>query len=189
MGLSEEPAVLASGYLTHLATERRLSPRTCASYERDIRILLKLVQEKSQNIALDQLQIHDIRRFIALLHGKGLSGKSLARMLSAWRGFYNYLGRNHGLRMNPCAAVRAPKTIRALPRTLSPDEAAKLLEFSADDNPIALRDKAMFELFYSSGLRLAELAGLKLEDLNLSEGTARVNGKGAKTRIVPVGSK
>jgi integrase/recombinase XerC len=186
MGSSKDPTSLASAYLAHLQTERRLSPRTCGSYSRDIGILLDLAQDTS----LAQLQIHHIRRFIALLHGRGLSGKSLARMLSSWRSLYNYLIRNHGHATNPCAGVRAPKAAKTLPRTLSPDEAAKLLEFSVDDDDVlALRDKAMFELCYSSGLRLAELASLKAEDLNFSEGTARVNGKGGKTRIVPVGSK
>ncbi|HET7061645.1 MAG TPA: tyrosine recombinase XerC [Nitrosospira sp.] len=181
---------LAAEYLTHLATERRLSPRTCASYSHDVRILLDLAKDTSpQDISLNQLQVHHIRRFIALLHGKGLSGKSLARLLSAWRGFYKYLARNQGHVTNPCAGVRAPKSAKTLPRTLSPDEAGKLLEFSVDGDVTALRDKAMFELCYSSGLRLAELAGLKPEDLDFSDGTARVNGKGGKTRIVPVGSK
>ena len=177
--------ILAAAYLFHLANERRLSPLTCESYARDITVLLNFAKETS----LDQLQVHHIRRFIARLHGKGLSGRSLARKLSAWRGFYNYLTRDHGYVCNPCAGVHAPKSPRALPRTLSPDEAAKLLEFPVDDDLMALRDKAMFELCYSSGLRLAELTGLKPADLSFSDGTARVTGKGSKTRIVPIGSQ
>jgi len=109
-------------------------------------------------------------------------------MLSAWRGLYNYLARDHGHACNPCAGVRAPKSPGVLPRTLSPDEASKLLEFDTPDL-ITLRDKAMFELCYSSGLRLAELVNLKPEDLSLEEGIVRVTGKGNKTRDVPVGSK
>lgn len=173
-----------TAYLAHLARECRLSPLTCEGYARDIGVLINLAQE----IPLDGLQIHHIRRFLAHLHGNGFSGRSLARMLSAWRGFYRYLARIHGYVGNPCAGIRAPKSPKTLPRTLSPDEAAKLLEFSPSDT-ISLRNKAMFELFYSSGLRLAELVNLKPEDLNLLEGTARVAGKGGKTRIVPVGSK
>lgn len=176
---------LASAYLSHVATERRLSPLTCKSYARDIAVLVKL----AQSLPLDQLQIHNIRRFSAQLHGNGFSGRSLSRMLSAWRGFYRYLTRDHGFESNPCAGVRAPKSPKPLPHTLSPDEAAKLLESSMGDDPMALRDKAMFELCYSSGLRLAELTDMKPEDLSLSDGTARVTGKGGKTRIVPVGSK
>ena len=109
-------------------------------------------------------------------------------MLSAWRGLYNYLARDHGYSSNPCAGLRAPKTPRTLPHALSPDEAARLLEFPVDDL-MALRDKAMFELFYSSGLRLAELASLQPENLSLSDGTVRVTGKGGRTRVVPVGSQ
>ncbi|HEX8873291.1 MAG TPA: tyrosine recombinase XerC [Nitrosospira sp.] len=177
-------AALASSYIDHLAGERRLSPLTHQGYARDIAVLLNL----AGTTPLEQLQVHHVRRFIAQLHGKGLSGKSLARMLSAWRGFYKYLMRNHGYASNPCAAVRAPKAAKTLPRVLSPDEAARLLEFPVDDLT-ALRDKAMFELCYSSGLRLAELASLKPGDLDFDEGTVRVTGKGSKTRIVPVGSK
>ncbi|SEN98011.1 integrase/recombinase XerC [Nitrosospira multiformis] len=177
-------AELASAYLAYLSVTRRLSPLTCESYARDLDVLMNL----SRGIALEHLQIHHIRRFLAQLHANGFSGRSLARMLSAWRGLYNYLARHHGYACNPCAGVRAPKSPRILPRTLSPDEALKLLEFDTPDL-IALRDKAMFELCYSSGLRLAELANLKPEDLSLTDGIVRVTGKGNKTRDVPVGSK
>ena len=185
MTSGDNPAALAAAYLFHLANERRLSSLTCESYAHDIAVLVKLAKETS----LDQLQIHHIRRFIAQLHGKGFAGRSLARMLSAWRGFYNYLTRNHDYVCNPCAGVHAPKSPKSLPHTLSPDEAAKLLEFPVDDDLMALRDKAMFELCYSSGLRLAELTALEPADLSFSDGTARVTGKGSKTRIVPIGSQ
>lgn len=178
------PARLAAAYLSHLANERRLSPLTCENYARDIAVLLKLAEE----VPLDQLQVHHIRRFIARLHSKGLAGRSLARRLSAWRGFYNYLARDHGHTCNPCAGLRAPKSPKTLPHALSPDEAAKLLDFPAGDL-MALRDKAMFELFYSSGLRLAELTGLKPGDISFPDGTVRVTGKGGKTRVVPVGAQ
>ena len=181
----DNQAALTSSYIGHLAGERRLSTLTCEAYARDIAILLNL----AGNTPLNQLQVHQIRRFIAQLHGKGYSGRSLARVLSAWRGFYKYVIRDHGHISNPCTGVRAPRAAKTLPRTLSPDEAAKLLEFPVDDDLMALRDKAMFELCYSSGLRLAELASLRPEDLDFSEGTVRVTGKGGKTRIVPFGSK
>ncbi len=180
----DNPAAVAAAYLSHLANERRLSPLTCTSYARDIAALLQLAEATP----LDQLQIHHLRRFIAKLHAQGLSGRSLARRLSAWRGFYNYLARDHGYSSNPCAGLRAPKAPKNLPHALSPDEAAKLLEFSAED-PVALCDKAMFELFYSSGLRVAELASLQPENLSFSDGTVRVTGKGGRTRVVPVGNQ
>ena len=178
------PSSLVDAYIFHLANERRLSPLTCENYTRDITALLKLATKTP----LYQLRIHHIRRFVAQLHSKGLSGRSLARMLSAWRGLYNYLARDHGYTHNPCAGLRAPKSIKSLPHVLSPDEAAKLLEFQANDL-ITLRDKAMFELFYSSGLRLTELVNLTPENLNLAENTVRIHGKGDKTRIVPIGSQ
>jgi len=171
------------GFLGHLASERRLSPLTCSNYGRDVTELLKLAGE----IPLDQLQVHQVRRFVAQLHGRGLGGKTLARMLSAWRGFYAWLARDHGFTSNPCVGVRAPKSVKALPQALSPDEAARLMEIPTDGDPLALRDKAMFELFYSSGLRLSELVNLPLSQIDLADGMVRVTGKGGKTREVPVG--
>ncbi len=176
------PSSLVDAYIFHLTNERRLSPLTCENYSRDITALLKLATKTP----LNQLRIHHIRRFVAQLHSKGLSGRSLARMLSAWRGLYNYLARDHGYTHNPCAGLRAPKSTKSLPHVLSPDEAAKLLEFNANDL-ITLRDKAMFELFYSSGLRLTELINLTPEDLNFTESTVLVHGKGDKKRVVPIG--
>lgn len=184
MKSSNNSSSLANAYIFHLANERRLSQLTCENYSRDIAALLKLAAKTP----LDQLKIHNIRRFVAQLHSKGLSGKSLARMLSAWRGLYNYLARDHGYTNNPCAGMRAPKSSKSLPHVLSPDETAKLLEFQAKDL-MTIRDKAMFELFYSSGLRLAELIHLTPEDLNFTDSTVLVYGKGNKTRVVPIGSQ
>ena len=176
-------AAYLQGFLGHLASERRLSPLTCTNYGRDVAELLRLAGE----IPLDQLQVHQIRRFIAQLHGRGLGGKTLARMLSAWRGFYAWLARDHGFTSNPCAGMRAPKSVKALPQALSPDEAVRLMEIPTEGDPLALRDKAMFELFYSSGLRLSELVNLPLSQIDLAAGMVRVTGKGGKTREVPVG--
>lgn len=170
------------GYIAWLRNEKQYSPLTVENYTRDIGHLFELAAE----LAPDQLKIHHIRRFIAKLHGGGLSGRSLARMLSAWRGFFAYLIRDHGLTENPCTGLRAPKSPRALPQALSPNEAARLVDFSAD-TPEALRDKAMFELLYSSGLRLAELINLDPPQLDLAGGEVRVTGKGSKTRVVPLG--
>ncbi|MDP2879366.1 MAG: tyrosine recombinase XerC, partial [Sulfuricella sp.] len=176
-------ATYLQGFLGHLASERRLSPLTCTNYGRDVTELLKLAGDTP----LDRLQVHQVRRFVAQLHSRGLGGKTLARMLSAWRGFYAYLARDHGFTSNPCAGLRAPKSVKALPQALSPDEAVRLMEIPADGDPLALRDKAMFELFYSSGLRLSELVNLPLSQLDLAAGMVRVTGKGGKTREVPVG--
>lgn len=174
---------LLQGYIDHLAHERRLAAHTTKNYRRDIEALLEFAGEKSA----DGLTAHDIRRCIAQLHGQGLDGRSLARMLSAWRGFYHYLARDHGCKQNPCLGIRAPKSAKRLPNALSPDEARQLVEIDATD-ALAVRDRAMLELFYSSGLRLSELTGLAPGDVNFSDATVRVTGKGSKTRIVPVGS-
>jgi integrase/recombinase XerC len=176
-------AAYLQDFLGHLASERRLSPLTCTHYGRDVAELLRLAGD----IPLDQLQVHQIRRFVAQLHGRGLGGKTLARMLSAWRGFYAWLARDHGFTSNPCVGMRAPKSAKALPQALSPDEAVRLMEIPAAGDPLALRDKAMFELLYSSGLRLSELVNLPLSQIDLAAGMVRVTGKGGKTREVPVG--
>ena len=171
------------GYLAWLRNEKRYSELTAENYARDLRHLFEL----AAGTPLASLRIHHIRRYIAQLHSKGLGGRSLARMLSAWRGFFTYLMRDHGLTDNPCAGLRAPKSPKTLPQALSPDEAARMVELPAD-TPEAIRDKAMFELFYSSGLRLAELVGLDPAQLDMNAGEVRVTGKGSKTRIVPLGS-
>ena len=173
---------LLAGYLAYLAHEKRLSANTLESYERDIEALLECAGSRP----LDKLQVHDVRRFVGQLHGKGLNARSIARMLSAWRGLYRYLARDHCYTENPCLGIRAPKAAKRLPQALSPDDAHRLLEIDVD-GALDCRDKAMFELFYSSGLRLSELTGLAPGDVNRSDGTVRVTGKGSKTRVVPVG--
>jgi len=169
-------------YLAHLEKERRLSGHTVKGYRRDIEMLLQL----AGTTPLDELQIHHVRRFVARLHGKGHGGRSLARALSAWRGFFSFLIRDHGYSQNPCVGVRAPRTAKTLPDALSPEEVGKLVALPSDD-AFAVRDRAMFELFYSSGLRLSELTGLTPADIDFGDATVRVLGKGAKTRVVPIG--
>lgn len=159
-----------------------MSAHTASNYARDIRSLLALCGQRAPG----SITAHDIRRFVATLHARGLAGRSLARMLSAWRGFYRYLARHHGALHNPCLDIRAPKSPKRLPRALSPDEAARLVSIEGVD-ATAVRDRAMFELFYSSGLRLSELTGLAPGDVNMGDATVRVTGKGNKTRVVPVG--
>jgi len=171
------------GYLAWLRNEKQYSALTVESYARDLRHLFEL----AAGTPLANLRIHQVRRFIAQLHSTGLGGRTLARMLSAWRGFFTYLMRDHGLADNPCAGLRAPKSPKNLPQAMSPDEAARMVDLPAD-TPEAIRDKAMFELFYSSGLRLAELVNLDPAQLDMGVGEVRVTGKGSKTRIVPLGT-
>ncbi len=171
-----------AGFLSHLRHERGLSANTAESYARDLRNLFELAGD----IPLADLHPHQARRFVAVLHGRGLEGRTLARMLSAWRGFYRYLARDHGFLRNPFQGIRAPRAPRTLPKALSPDEASRLVDLPGDE-PMTIRDRAMFELFYSSGLRLSELTGLELGDVDFQDGTVRVTGKGNKTRVVPVG--
>lgn len=173
-----------NGYLAWLRNEKQYSELTAENYARDLRHLFELAAD----IPLADLRVHQIRRYVAQLHSQGLGGRSLARLLSAWRGFFTYLMRDHGLAGNPCIGLRAPKSPRTLPQALSPDEATRMVDLPTDTNK-AIRDKAMFELFYSSGLRLAELVGLDLEPMraDIAAGEVRVTGKGSKTRIVPLG--
>lgn len=170
-------------YLQHLTFERGLSTLTCKNYTRDIELLATL----AENSALEEIKNPQLRRFIATLHGRGLSSKSIARALSAWRGFYNYLIQHKGFTHNPVTGLRAPKAAQTLPQALSVDQAVKFVDIQGDDI-LALRDHAIFELFYSSGLRLAELVNLDIDRLDFTEGTVTVTGKGNKTRIVPLGS-
>ena len=170
-------------YLQHLTFERGLSTLTCQNYARDIKLLGSL----TGNVSLDVVQNTHIRRLIGTLHSRGLSGKSIARALSAWRGFYNYLIHQHGYSQNPVIGLRAPKSPKTLPQALSVDQAIKFVDLQGDDL-LTQRDHAILELFYSSGLRLAELVNLEIDMLDFSEGTVMVTGKGNKTRIVPMGS-
>jgi len=149
--------------------------------------LLALLGE-ARLAALDPAQV---RRFVAQLHARGLAPRTLASLLSAWRGLYRWLVRHRGYPANPVTGVRAPKPGKRLPKALSVEQVQRLLEIGADGEPATLRDRAMFELMYSSGLRLAELVSLDLGDgrLDLREGEVTVTGKGAKTRTVPVGAR
>jgi len=175
------PDVVES-YLHHLAAERRLSPHTLAAYRRDLAVLTDTAGTRP----LAELGADDIRRIVVALRANALSPTSIARHLSAWRGLYVWACRRLGFPANPCIGVRPPKAAKPLPDLLSPDACSQLLDVSVD-RPLELRDRAMFELLYSSGLRLAELVGLDLARLDLRAGEVSVIGKGSKTRLVPVG--
>ena len=172
-------------YLGHLRTERRLSPLTESSYRRDLGALAAFC-DADRISGWKQVDSHHVRTFAAREHRDGLGPRSVQRRLSAVRGFFNYLIRERVIESNPAADIRAPKAPKRLPKTLDVDQVASLLNRRADD-PLSRRDLAMLELLYSSGLRLAELAGLDVVDLDLADRTVRVLGKGSKTRVLPVG--
>ena len=174
---------LIEEYRKFIIFEKRLSPSSVKSYLRDINELFKL----DKNKGLDSYTIEDIRKNIATLHSKGLSGKSLSRVISSWRGLFNFLIHKYKFKINPTLGIKAPKIKKLLPQTLSVDQTVKLVDIK-DDSFLGLRDHAILELFYSSGLRLSELVNLNKNDINFDDGTITVIGKGNKERVVPVGS-
>jgi integrase/recombinase XerC len=185
-------------WLAHLEAHRRYSVHTLDGYGRDLRHLAELAGD----IPLERLANGHIRQFMARLHARELGPRSLARALAAWRGFYQWWAPQAGLPGNPVAGVRAPKAPRPLPKALSVEQAQALLDrpgAGPGHDPVALRDQAMVELLYSSGLRLSELTGLdwryehgpdhtSTSWLNLDEREVIVLGKGGKRRTVPVGT-
>jgi len=173
-------------FLSHLRVERRMSAHTIDAYRRDLDALQAWAAEQGVS-ALAGLDAAQMRGFIAAEHRRGLSPKSLQRRLSACRSFFAWLLKHGHVTANPVAGVRAPKAPRKLPQVLDADEAMQLVEVPTDA-PLGLRDRALLELFYSSGLRLSELCALRWGGLDLSGGFVTVTGKGNKQRIVPVGS-
>jgi integrase/recombinase XerC len=180
-----EAAVAA--YLEHLRRERQVSVHTLDGYRRDLGKLQAFCEAEGLS-DWAELDTRNLRRLVARLHQQGLSSRSLARLLSATRGFYQYLLREGLCRHDPATGLSPPKRERRLPRTLDADRSAQLLDGAVEDDFIARRDQAMLELFYSSGLRLSELVGLDLDGLDLPAGLVRVRGKGNKVRELPVGS-
>ncbi|WP_460729691.1 tyrosine recombinase XerC [Lysobacter rhizosphaerae] len=172
-------------FLAYLAVERQMSAHTLDAYRRDLEALSAWAQPQAADPVT--LQADQLRLFVAAEHRRGLSPKSLQRRLSACRSFYTWLLRHGRIGANPAAAIRAPKAPRKLPQVLDPDEAKALVEVPTDA-PLGLRDRALLELFYSSGLRLSELCGLRWRDLDLDEALVTVLGKGRKQRSVPLGS-
>ena len=175
---------LTHEYLDALKHQRRLSPATLSNYARALDVLLELNGKKD----LQSLEPAEVRRYVAVLHSKGLSPRSLALALSAWRGYFRWLARYRGFSSNPVLGIRAPKAARPLPKALSVEGAQRLLDGERESSPLGVQDAAMFELLYSSGLRVGELVALDLGDEPAS-GEVTVTGKGSKTRTVPVGAK
>ncbi len=183
-GSGMHPAV--GEYLSHLEVERRMSGHTLDAYRRDLEALVgwAAAQGRGDLLALDSAAI---RGFVAAEHRRGLSPKSLQRRLSGCRSFYQWLLKHGRVVANPAAGVRAPRAPRKLPQVLDVDEAMALVEVPTEA-PLGLRDRALLELFYSSGLRLSELRLLRWRDLDLAQGLVTVLGKGSRQRTVPVGS-
>ncbi len=175
------------GFAAYLRIERRYSPATLANYTRSLRQLNEYLH--TQDVTRwREVRGEQIQAFIAKSHRAGLSPGSLRDMLSAYRSFYRWLAREGEAPTNPAIGVRSPKAPRKLPRVLDVDEVGALLDFPVND-PESVRDRALLELLYSSGLRVSELTSVRWRDLDMAEGMIRVTGKGSKTRIVPVGGK
>jgi integrase/recombinase XerC len=183
--VAAEESVNVTAFLEHLVVERRASPNTLDGYRRDLEALAGWATTHGFDIAT--LTGEQLRAFVAAEHRRGLSPTSLQRRLSACRSFYRWLLKHGVIAASPALAVKAPKARRRLPQVLDPDEAKALVEVPTDA-PLGLRDRALLELFYSSGLRLSELCALRWHDLQLEDGLVTVLGKGRKQRSVPVGS-
>ena len=172
-------------FVRHLSHERRLSELTCRNYRRDLDKLAAWCGLNGVAVWADLDEEH-VRAFASATYRRGLSPRSIQRQLSAARTFFRYLLREGHVRKNPVQSVSAPKSGKRLPENLDADRMARLLDIPGD-GPLVARDRALLELLYSSGLRLAELTGLNIGDVDLREGTVSVTGKGGKDRIIPVG--
>ncbi|MCG6975888.1 MAG: tyrosine recombinase XerC [Acidiferrobacterales bacterium] len=179
---------LIAHFLDHLRNGRRLSHHTIENYQRDLSRLLGFC-EREQISDWPELTVSMARRYVAEIHRTGASGVSIRRYLSSGRSFYRYLLSQGEVDANPFVGVPAPKATRRLPNALSAEQAEAVVSLEPGSNEIAIRDRAIFELMYSSGLRLQELISLDVTDIDRVDGLVRVTGKGAKTRVVPVGSK
>ena len=198
--LDTTQAALTERYLEHARVQKRLAPRTLALYSEDLHKLMTVAAQAG--IALTAVQNHHVRRWVAQMHAGGRSGRGIALILSGWRGFYTWLGREGQISANPVQDVRAPRQARPLPKALGVDEAVQLADHVAeDDDPwLEARDAAMVELLYGSGLRVGELVGLDVaasDDaqrggrgwIDLPSAEVQVQGKGSKRRGVPLGTQ
>jgi integrase/recombinase XerC len=191
-----DDAALVEKYLEHVRVEKRLAQRTVELYSLDLQKLAENAQKSG--VELTRVQNAHIRRWVAQMHGAGRSGRGIALILSGWRGFYAWLGREGLVKANPVQDVRAPKAPKPLPKALAVDDSVQLADFEdADDDPwLEARDAAMVELLYGCGLRVGELTGLDIAPganargwIDLQSAEAHVLGKGSKRRSVPIGRK
>jgi integrase/recombinase XerC len=174
---------LLDQFLNYMKFEKRLSELTIKNYQNDINRLLQINDKK-----LTQINSEDIRLSLSKLHASGLSGKSLSRILSSWRSCFLFLNKSQLMKNDPTSGIKAPKSQKKLPQTLSIDQVFNLINIP-QTNFIDTRDRAILEFFYSSGLRLSELVNIHLNDIDIAEQTLKVLGKGNKFRIVPIGRK
>jgi len=186
--MTDQPLeAMVNRFLVHLTVERQLSQNTINSYKRD---LLQLSAYLDTNNVKNWRDVasHHLQDFISSGHREGRSSRTLRRQLSACRTFFNYLAKEGLTKANPAMEFSAPRSKSRLPTTIDTDQIGHLLDINNTDWH-SLRDRAMLELFYSSGLRLSELVGSNIEDLSISDATIKVRGKGSKERMLPVGSK
>jgi len=197
------PPNYVSQWLAFLANQRRYSRHTVLAYQRDMQHLIKLMSNPPKGLTatpIEKVGVQHIRQCLAKLHAQGHQPRSLARMLAAWRGFFEWLGTQINLTANPAADVKSPKVARSLPKALSVDQTQGLLDQTTPNTPAYVRDRAIFELLYSSGLRLSELVSLDTHYVKQPEHTSQswvdlpsadvhVMGKGNKPRTVPIGAQ
>lgn len=174
-----------AAFLTYMRSEKQFSPLTQENYRRDLEKFFRFCAKYSLH-DLSTLHPQHIRQGVAALHRSGIGGKSLQRWLSSLRSFFRFAIKRGWMKNNPADGIQAPKSPKKLPKTLDADQTAQFVEVSGDSF-IALRDRALLELIYSSGLRLAEVTGLNLSDIDLKEGMVNVIGKGSKQRLLPMG--
>jgi len=182
---SSTDALWQLAFKRYLETEKHYSVHTVKHYLRDLSKVYEQL-ELEQLSGWASLTEKQLRNIISVLHGQGVSGRSLHRLLSALRSFYRFLVRENWVSHNPALAIQAPKSSKRLPKTFDPDQLNELLK-RPDDEPLTLRDFAMMELLYSSGLRVSELVQLNQQDVDLADASVRVLGKGQKTRVLPIG--
>lgn len=175
-------------FLDYLQFERRYSQHTWENYQRDLLQFSQWLSKHTELKSLNEVAEFSVRQWISQLHREGLKSRSLQRKLSSLRSYYQYQIKHKHISLNPAIDVRAPRDSKPLPKTLDIEQVTQLLNIEGDDF-ISVRDKAIIELFYSSGLRLAELAGLQMADIDLKAALVTVTGKGNKTRIIPIGAK
>lgn len=191
-GAAQDPDI--SQYLEILRTQRNLSPHTVSSYQLDLVDLASFAKGKD----LASLTYFDVRRLTSMKHAEGLSARSIARKLSCWRGYYRWLAEHVNLAANPVDGIKAPKKAKSLPKALGADDAVRLVSHMPGNEATPSANRAMFELLYSSGLRVSELVGLDVADISenayaslgwvdMAQAEVHVTGKGNKQRIVPVG--